>query len=75
MPQFELEDGLYYLRATSLLHHQAMDVSPEFAVSGVVLLDVEVLGIFDCGGGVVVVMRWCGGTADALVMFVVVLVC
>lgn len=34
MPRFEPEDGLYYLRATSMLHHQAADVSPEFAVSG-----------------------------------------
>ncbi|CAM9902169.1 unnamed protein product, partial [Ectocarpus fasciculatus] len=32
MPRFEPEDGLYYLRATSMLHHQAADVSPEFAV-------------------------------------------
>ena len=33
MPQLKPEDGLYYLRATSLLHHQAVDVSPEFSVS------------------------------------------
>lgn len=32
MPRFQPEDGLYYLRATSLLHHQAFDVSPEFSV-------------------------------------------
>lgn len=34
MPRLEPEDGLYYVRATSLLHHQAVDFSPEFAVSG-----------------------------------------
>ena len=49
MPQLEPEDGLYYLRATSLLHHQAADVSPEFAVSGVWL---------SCCGGVVVEATW-----------------
>ncbi|CAM9671087.1 unnamed protein product, partial [Ectocarpus sp. 12 AP-2014] len=32
MPRFEPEDGLYYLKATSMLHHQAADVSPEFGV-------------------------------------------
>lgn len=33
MPRYEPEDGMYYLRATSLLHHHAFDVSPEFPVS------------------------------------------
>ncbi|CAM9278282.1 unnamed protein product, partial [Hapterophycus canaliculatus] len=33
MPRFEPEDGLYYLRATSFLHHHAFDVSPAFAVT------------------------------------------
>lgn len=32
MPSFDPADGLYYLRATSLLHHQAFAVSQEFEV-------------------------------------------
>ena len=33
MPDFEPEDGMYHLRATSMLHHQAFDISREFEVT------------------------------------------
>lgn len=43
MPQLEPDDGLYCLRATSLLHHQAVDVSPEFAVSAMWWCEFELV--------------------------------
>eukprot|EP00904_Undaria_pinnatifida_P002208 jgi/Undpi1/11989/HiC_scaffold_4.g01688.m1 len=33
MADFEPEDGMYHLRATSMLHHQAFDISREFEVT------------------------------------------
>lgn len=48
VPRYQPEDGLYYLRATSLLHHQAFDVSPEFAVIDHLLLLMLTMTITCC---------------------------